>query len=206
MKFFLKRLYHNNKNHYKVWDYLWIMSNTKHEIVFQYNLLASELKVSKSTLTRAMKLVDDLNESKEYIEIQKLENSKYFLKFYPNGKVQTSKTTSKDVELLDFLNDYYKKHDIHYPELIKHKPYITKVLKKLSVVMMAKGVEVNETNLNETFKVFFNSIPQWWQQNQFTLPAIHKNFTKIINQIKSKNKKSIKYQKTTEQVDNLKFK
>tara|TARA_R110002012_G_scaffold321915_1_gene552253 strand:+ start:2316 stop:2864 length:549 start_codon:yes stop_codon:yes gene_type:complete len=182
------------------------MSNTKHEIVFQYNLLASELKVSKSTLTRAMKLVDDLNESKEYIEIQKLENSKYFLKFYPNGKVQTSKTTSKDVELLDFLNDYYKKHDIHYPELIKHKPYITKVLKKLSVVMMAKGVEVNETNLNETFKVFFNSIPQWWQQNQFTLPAIHKNFTKIINQIKSKNKKSIKYQKTTEQVDNLKFK
>ena len=72
--------------------------------------------------------------------------------------------------------------------------------------MVAKGVEINETNLNETFKVFFNSIPQWWQQNQFTLPAIHKNFTKIINQIKSKNKKSIKYQKTTEQVDNLKFK
>ena len=205
MKFFLKRLYHNNKKHYKVWDYLWIMSNTKHEIVFSYNSLAAELRISKSTLTRAIKLYNEINTEKKYIEINRLENNKYLLKFYPNGKSINKKQTN-NTDLLDFLSEYYKSKDIHYPELNKHIHYIPKILKKLSLVMINKKVEVNEANVKETFKVFINQLPLWWQQNQFTLPAIHKNFSKIINQIKSKNQKSINYQKTTEQVENLKFK
>ena len=205
MKFFLKRLYHNNKKHYKVWDYLWIMSNTKHEIVFSYNSLAAELQVSKSTLTRAIKLYEEINNIKQYIEINKLDNNQYLLKFYPNGK-NIAKPKNHNSDLHEFLINYYKSNDIHYPELSKHLTYIPKILKKLSLVMIHKKVEINESNVKETFKVFINQLPQWWIQNQFTLPAIHKNFTKIINQIKSNNNKSIKYQKATEEVDNLKFK
>ena len=205
MKFFLKRLYHNNMNYYKVWDYLWVMSNTKHEIIFSYNSLGGKLNISKSTLTRALKIHKDLNKEKQYIEITKLDNNQYLLKFYPNGKL-IKKSNNSNNELYMFLCNFYKEHDIHYPELVKHKSYIDKIYKKISNVMLSKKVDINDDNIKQTFKIFFNNLPIWWRENQFTLPVLNKNFTKVINQIKGKNKKQIKYQQTSKDVENLKFK
>tara|TARA_R110001592_G_scaffold192794_4_gene439675 strand:+ start:558 stop:1106 length:549 start_codon:yes stop_codon:yes gene_type:complete len=182
------------------------MSNTKHEIVFKYSNLSSKLNLSKSTLTRAMKMVDIVNTDKKYIELNKIGNNEYFLKFFPNGKTEPKNINSMDLILLDFLKQYYIENDIHYPELKKHKSHIKKISTKLSLVLTSKKVEINDENLINTFKVFFKNIPLWWKQNQFTLPSINKNFTKILNQIKSKNNKSIKYDNTNNQVDNLKFK
>lgn len=206
MKFFLKRLFHSNKNFFDVWNYLWIMSNTKHEIIFKYMDISSELKVSKSTITRALKIVDTVNKEKEYIEIKKLQSNEFFLKFYPNGKAIPKQQSEINNILYNFLLDYYKDNDIHYPELNKHKSHIKKIVTKLSLLMSKKNVELNETNIINTFKQFFISIPDWWKQNQFTLPSINKNFTKIINQIKTSNRKNLKYAKTTDEVNNLKFK
>ena len=72
--------------------------------------------------------------------------------------------------------------------------------------MVKRKVELNETNVENTFRIFFENIPTWWKQNQFTLPSINKNFTKILNQIKSNNKNNTKYDKASEDVSNLKFK
>ena len=206
MKFFLKSLYQTNKSYYVIWDYLWIMSNTKNEIVFKYTSLSNELKVSKSTITRALKLIDELNSNKIYIDITKLENTEYLVKFYPNGKVITKEESFLNKELFDYLVEYYKKNDIHYPELKRHKSFVKKIAKKLSILMVNKKVEINETNIKNTFIHFFDNIPSWWKQNQFTLPSIEKNFTKIINQIRQAKRKNIKYAETQDKIDNLKFK
>ncbi len=206
MKFFLKRLFHNNKNYFEVWNYLWIMSNTKHEIVFQYLDVSSELKISKSTITRAMKIIDDVNNDKVYIELKKLENNEYYIKFYPNGKTYTKNESDLNKKLMSFLQAYYKENDIHYPELSRHNSHIKKIVTKLSLLMVKRKVELNETNVENTFQIFFKNIPTWWKQNQFTLPSVNKNFTKILNQIKSNNKNNTKYDKTSDEVSNLKFK
>ena len=107
---------------------------------------------------------------------------------------------------MSFLNNYYKDNDIHYPELSRHNSHIKKIVTKLSLLMVKRKVELNETNVENTFRIFFENIPTWWKQNQFTLPSINKNFTKILNQIKSNNKNNTKYDKASEDVSNLKFK
>ena len=92
------------------------MSNTKHEIVFQYIDISSELKISKSTITRAMKIIDEVNNEKTFIELKKLENNEFYIKFYPNGKSINKKESQLNKKLMEFLIEYYASNDIHYPE------------------------------------------------------------------------------------------
>tara|TARA_Y100000114_G_scaffold151716_1_gene168880 strand:+ start:5033 stop:5647 length:615 start_codon:yes stop_codon:yes gene_type:complete len=192
MKFFLKRIYYMNASYYKIWSYLWIMSNSKNEIVFKYASLGGKLGVSKSTISRSLKLMEVANKDKLHIELSLLNNNEYLLKFYPSGKVKKKEQEIMINEIYIFLQSFYKKHEIHYPELTKHKTYIKKICNKLIVLMKQRKIDINDSNIQTSFQSFFNNIPEWWLNNQFTLYSIHKNFTKVYNQIKSKSKPKLK--------------
>lgn len=189
MKEHLKKLYEKNKRHWEVWVWLWMQSDTKNSTIFTYRVICARFNVPKSTFARVIESQSVWNDEKIISKVEKLPNCKYRVTFYPKGKKATKHIdTSLEDELFAYVKDAYKKKEYDYPNINKHKIYITRILVQIEKAMKTRGTEITYETKSDTFKMFFTSIPQWWVDNSYSLNSINKNFATIINQIKTNGK------------------
>lgn len=207
MKEQFKTLYQRNKRHWEVWVWLWMQTNNKHSVIFTFRVLSSRFNIPKSTLVRVIAQQDEWNEDKIYSEVVSLDKCEYKVTFYPNGKKAPKRIDSAlEDALYDYVKAKYDEMEYDYPNIAKHKPYVKKILTQLVKAMNNRGTEVTDQSKTDTFKVFFENIPNWWVENSFTLTSINKNFATIINQIKSNgNGKGNNYIKAIKETSNADY-
>lgn len=155
----------------------------------------------------------------EYVTSERIEKRKRIfslnfesLEIENNNQNQKQKTKLNkkesliDKELKDFLKDFYIKNDYDYPDLEKHYRFAELIYTKLVDAMKKReGVEITDVTKKDTFFFFFNNLPNWWVENRnISLTVINKNFTKILNQIKT-TRKDDKYSKTAIESESIDF-
>lgn len=212
MKARLRELYLTNKRAYEIWSYLWLFSDSSsNSIEFSHTDLSYQFGVPMSTLNRILKqCVEQWNIEKLYVEYEKSGYKKYVVTFYTKGKkaAKPKQATIYDT-IFEWLKTYYHNKEFDYSDLTKHKRYVKIICDKLEKAMKEKEVEINDESLMGTFQFFFENIPAWWVDNgNITLTTINKNFTKILNQIKTDNhgrKKSDSYSKAAESATAIDF-
>lgn len=150
----------------------------------------------------------------EYVTSERIEKRKKIFKLnFGSIEVQDKKQKSKlnknentlDNELKDFLKNFYINNDFDYPDISKHYRYAQSIYSKLVEAMKKReGIEITEQTKKDTFQFFFNNLPTWWIQNKkISLTIINKNFTNILNQIKTT--KNDKYSKTAIESESIDF-
>jgi len=210
MKKLLRELYGNNKRDFDVWSYLWLFSDDSNIIQFSHTDLCSMFGVNMSTLGRIMNKHPEVwNNEKTIVDYEKIAHKQYQVTFYPNGK-RIPKATVNTVydELFNWLKTFYKNKNFDYTDLTKHKRYVKTICDKIGKAMKNRSTEVTDESLSDTFKLIFENIPDWWvDSGNITLPSISKNFTTVLNQIKSNNgaKKRDSYSKAAESVSGIDY-
>ena len=150
----------------------------------------------------------------EYVISERIERRKKIFKLnFGSIGVQEKKQKSKlnrsestlYNDIKDFLKNFYIKNDYDYPELSKHFKYAQSIYDKLVDAMKKReGVEVTKEATIDTFQFFFNNLPKWWVESKnISLTTINKNFTKILNEIKTT--KNDKYSKTAVESESIDF-
>ena len=210
MKFLLRELYSKNKRDFDVWNYLWLFSDESNSIEFSHIDLCARFKVPLSSLHRMLnKYPETWNTDKTFVEYEKTGYKNYRVIFYPKGKVTPkAKIVTIHDELFDWVKIFYKEKNFDYLDLSKHKRYIKTICTKIEKAMKSRETEVTDESLKQTFILIFENIPEWWVDNgNITLTTINKNFTKILNQIKSNNgtKKRDSYSKAAESVSGIDY-
>jgi hypothetical protein len=157
-------------------------ADDKNEYEFHNSELLCRFNITPPTLHRALKYGLNYGDI-TFIKLDKIGNKLYKVKFYDNGKKKNAIKTNQ--ELKKWIITYYKERDIDYVDISNHKKYVDMIYQKIEKAIKQRGkFEVNEDICNDTFKMFFKKLPNWWLEHAFTLPTINKNFTKILNQIK----------------------
>ena len=185
MKKILSRLIDENYRYYLVWSYLWIKSDSKNTYQFTLEDLHNRLDIPKATLSRILKHCETWNIEKVYTEVEVI-NRVYHVKFYDKGKVEKKTYKQLHVNAIEFLKDFYKKHNYDYQKFSNHKRYAILIMDKIQGSMRSRNNEITDETSLIAFEVFFKSIPDWWKQNNFELTSINKHYSKILNQIKAK--------------------
>lgn len=205
------------------WFYLWINSGSK-PLKFTINdvYLKSMKEIIDPDLI--VQEVEDYNliffdkkDSKIYCEIVKSNPGLhptltiYTIKWFLNGKkvdiidgeVNNSKENTfkkiTDELMKDYLPLFYNLNKYDYPDLKNHRRFVNSILEKITQAIKLRQdndeTELTDEYIMNGFKIFFDSIPKWWIENQVLgLPSINKNFSKILNQIKHESNSKIKQQ------------
>jgi len=210
MKEFLKELYNDSPRDFDVWNYLWLFSDSKHEIEFSHSELCGRFKVPLTTLNRILKKHPEYwNDEKCIVTYEKVGYKQFKISFFPKGKKAAKQVKPTiDDELYKWLKEYYKKIDFDYADLPKHKRYVKIIREKIESAMKSRNTLVTDESSFTTFQMFFGGIPEWWKENStITLPLVSKHFTKILNQIKSNanGKKRDSFSKAAESADSIDF-
>ena len=185
MKKILKILFEKNRKSWEVWAYFWTYSDSKNCFSFTASEICARFKISKSTLSRIIHEQDIWNDEATYTEITNA-SKVYTVKFVSGGVKK--KTTDPIVDQLHgWLEKYYEEKDYDYPNFHLHKKTTKTIIGKIKKLMKKKDWEVTDESITTTFQTFFERIPDWWQQNSFTLLSINKHFDKIWDQIKNNN-------------------
>lgn len=207
MKEYLKGLQLVNKKQFEIVLYLWLSSDIKGIYTFKIQEICTVFNISKTSLYR-------LIQSNEYFEVSNLGKGFKVVKFNevvtPKNevvKVVKKSTDSSDIEyngrLRKFLKEFYNKHDFDYPELEKHFRYALNIMSKMDELIKVKNEVITENIRFDSFCIFFEKLPSWWTENKkLSLPTLNKNFTSILNQIKSsQNDKYSSLQQGAESID-----
>lgn len=167
--------------------FMWLNSNVKNLYEFDISDICFQFELSRSTVFRVLKAND--------FQVSKLEKGIFQVDLTISSKQKSKSLIPSDVKIenkiamnkmFSFLNDFYIKKEFNYPDLKKHLKYAEQILKKLDDMLVSSNVELSMDNRMGSFQVFFENIPNWWVDNKvLTLTVLNKNFTKIINQIKS---------------------
>lgn len=209
MKEFLKELYIKNRRDFEVWNYLWLFSENN-SIEFTPSSLAGRFGLPPSSLHRILNIYPEIwNKEKIFVEYTKLAYKTHSVTFYPKGKkIPKNKEYTVHDELFDWLGGYYRELDFDYTDLSHHKRYVKLICDKLKKAMTEKATEITNETLINTFQFFFLNIDDWWKDTgNITLTVINKNFTKILNQVKTNGNKSKRdsYSKAAAKVDEVDF-
>jgi len=214
MKSALKELYTESRRDFDVWSYLWLFSDENNSIEFSHTELCGRFSLPLTTLYRTLKIYPEIWKETGIIVTQERLMKKNFKITFEFVKVKKRIAPPKEVTLYDDLFDWLKKHyakiNFDYADISYHKNKIKTICDKLTKAMKDRKTEVTDDSVKETFHVFFENIDSWWVNNgNITLPIINKNFTKILNQIKSNHgkngEKRDSYSKAAEQVDGIDY-
>jgi hypothetical protein len=213
MKLFLQDLYFKKGSEFNIWNHLWILSDNKNRVVFNYIDISSQLGLPVKTVNRVVnKFVNDWNSGdKIIVEYNKLQGRELEIIFYPNGKKKPIlKIIPHHEEMFSIAKDWYVSKEYDYPELKKHKKYIKSICEKIENSIKDRGDNSNPTpkDLIDSFEIILKNMPDWWIENsQISLTTINKNFSKIIDQIKrnATSKKSDSYSKARESASRINF-
>lgn len=188
MKKYLQIVFATNRKQWEVWSYLFLMSSRSHVIHFTYNELGAMFGMSKSSIHRAINdWIIVFNDKKIFVELTK-ENKVYELKFYPAGKKAPNfEKETLNSQLYEFLEQFYQDHDYDYPTLPRHRAQMSSIMKKIERAMKARGTDLTNDSRIESFKLFFNNLPEWWVQHNMSLPSLNKNFENVLAKIKNGN-------------------
>ena len=210
MKEQLKALYLKNKRDFEVWNYLWLFSDNN-SINFTHSELATRFNLPASSLHRILNIYpESWNDEKVFVEYGKVAYNEHKVTFHPKGK-KSPKQEGEYLydELFEWLKEYYLDIEYDYSDMLKHKRYVKIICDKLKKAMKHKNSDVTDDLLKDTFKFLFLNIDDWWKESgNITLTQISKHFTKILNQVKTKNggtKKRDSYSKAAAQIDEVDF-
>jgi hypothetical protein len=206
MKEYLKGLQLINKKQFSLILYLWLESDKKGITTFKVSEICKLFSIPKTSLYRFLG-------SNHKFHLMKLKGGMRIIKFAEKEelaevvKVVKKSTDSSDIEyngrLRKFLKEFYFKHDFDYPELEKHFRYALNIMSKMDELIKVKNDVITEDIRFDSFCIFFEKLPSWWTVNKkLSLPTLNKNFTSILNQIKSsQNDKYSSLQQGAESID-----
>ena len=210
MKEYLKWLKVRNKHHFELILYLWLNSNDKGITTFKISEICSNFNISKTSLYR---FLDENNK----FEVTKIDKGIRAIKFEETQQIKEVFKTVRKVEnnsiiefngrLRKFLREFYEKHDFDYPELEKHFRFALNIMSKMDELIKRKNEVITEEIRFDSFCIFFEKLPSWWIENKkLSLATLNKNFTNILNQIKSsQNDKYSSLQQGAESIDFSEF-
>lgn len=210
MKEYLKGLQVRNKHHFDLILYLWLNSNDKGITTFKISEVCNSFNISKTSLYR---FLDEI----ERFEVTKLDKGIRTIKFDEIQQIKAVSKTVRKVEktietefngrLRKFLKDFYFKNDFDYPELEKHFKFALNIMSKMDELIKLKNEVITEEIRFDSFCIFFEKLPSWWVENKkLSLATLNKNFTNILNQIKSsQNDKYSSLQQGAESIDFSEF-
>jgi hypothetical protein len=206
MKLRLKELYIKNHRSFQVWEYLWLFSDTNNSIEFTHSDLRGRFNIPETSLCRILEQAHEWNDERIIVEKIKIKPKTYRIVFHPRGRRNAKVITVHD-ELYVWVRKYYESQEYEYNDLAKHRRYVKIICDKLVEAIKKRGAEVTDDLLKQAFYAYFNNIDDWWRNNSFTLPAINKHFTKILNQVKQSvnGKKRDSYSKATESAEQVDF-
>ena len=206
MKEYLKGLQSINKKQFALVLYLWLESDKQGITTFKILDICKMFSIPKTSLYRFLA-------SNNKFHLMKLEGGRRVIKFAEKEelaevvKVVKKSTDSSDIEyngrLRKFLKEFYFKHDFDYPELEKHFRYALNIMSKMDELIKVKNEVITENIRFDSFCIFFEKLPVWWTENKkLSLPTLNKNFTSILNEIKSsQNDKYSSLQSGAESID-----
>ena len=206
MKEYLKGLQSINKKQFALVLYLWLESDKQGITTFKILDICKMFSIPKTSLYRFLA-------SNHKFHLMKLEGGRRVIKFAEKEelaevvKVVKKSTDSSDIEyngrLRKFLKEFYFKHDFDYPELEKHFRYALNIMSKMDELIKVKNEVITENIRFDSFCIFFEKLPVWWTENKkLSLPTLNKNFTSILNEIKSsQNDKYSSLQSGAESID-----
>jgi hypothetical protein len=206
MKEYLQGLQLVNKKQFALILYLWLESDKQGVYTFKILDICKMFSIPKTSLYRFLA-------SNHKFHLMKLEGGRRVIKFAEKEelaeviKVVKKATDSSDIEyngrLRKFLKEFYFKHDFDYPELEKHFRYALNIMSKMDELIKVKNEVITENIRFDSFCIFFEKLPVWWTENKkLSLPTLNKNFTNILNQIKSsQNDKYSSLQQGAESID-----
>jgi len=206
MKEYLKGLQLVNKKQFALILYLWLESDKQGVYTFKILDICKMFSIPKTSLYRFLA-------SNHKFHLMKLEGGRRVIKFAEKEelaqviKVVKKSTDSYDIEyngrLRKFLKEFYNKHDFDYPELEKHFRFALNIMSKMDELIKVKNEVITENIRFDSFCIFFEKLPVWWTENKkLSLPTLNKNFTSILNQIKSsQNDKYSSLQQGAESID-----
>ncbi len=212
MKEQLRFLYEKKRNWFEVWNYLWLHTESDNSFHFTYTDLCCRFNVSKSCLHRILKIQEQWNTVKVFSKITK-DGKGFIVKFYPLGKKAGTpppppETQDQTDRIFEWILEYYVRKEVVYPELKRHKKYIPLLFRKMDrAIQEHSKKKPSKEAIEKTLYAFFEKLPEWWVNNQPTLDALNKHFTKIYNQIKndSSNKKGEKYADASKRTKDLDY-
>lgn len=189
MKALLKELQVKNKNHFELVLYLWLNSDSKGIFSFKIDEICSLFSISKTSLERFLDSIKQV----EYIRLGKgfriINFSESIEKKQVEKAVKKVEKTSQieyNGRLRKFLKDFYFKHNYDYPELERHFRFALGIMSKMDKLIKEKNEVVTEEIRFDSFCIFFEKLPIWWTENRkLSLVTLNKNFTNILNQIKT---------------------
>lgn len=209
MKEKLRELKNNNDKNLSVILDLWLMSDNEGNIEVSKEKLMILFNCSAPTINVFFeKYISEFLVSERIYKRKKI----FTLNFGVENNIKKNTVERKkkesliDKEIKDFLVDFYAKNDFDYPELKNHFRFAELIFQKLIDAMKKRNeLEITDQAKKDTFFYFFNNLPVWWVENKtIALTVINKNFTKILNQIKT-TKNNDKYSKTAIESQSIDF-
>lgn len=209
MKEYLKGLQLVNKKQFALILYLWLESDKQGVKTFKVSEICEMFSIPKTSLYRFLS-------SNPNFHLMKLEGGIRVIKFaekeelkevVKSTKIVRKEEKTSEIEyngrLRKFLKDFYFKHDFDYPELEKHFRFALNIMSKMDELIKVKNEVITENIRFDSFCIFFEKLPVWWTENKkLSLPTLNKNFTSILNQIKSsQNDKYSSLQQGAESID-----
>jgi len=185
MKKILSTLCSENFRYFQVWSYLWINSDRKNTIEFNYLDVGCKLKMSKSTVHRIISKTELINVDKTYVEITK-DKSTVTAKFYDKGKPKTREKNVLIDDVIEYLVGFYEKQNFPYEKINNHKPQLKGLINQMEPTMKAAGLELTDETKKQFLQWFCENLPEWWvKKGHITIPALNKHYPKMITQIKT---------------------
>ena len=209
MKEYLKGLQLRNKTQFALILYLWLESDKKGITAFKVSDICEMFSVPKTSLYRFLSSNPNFHLMKlgggrriiKFAEIEELREVVKSIK--PVKKEENYSIIEFNGRLRKFLKEFYFKHDFDYPELEKHFRFALSIMSKMDELINRKNEVITEEIRFNSFCIFFEKLPSWWIENKkLSLATLNKNFTSILNQIKSsQNDKYSSLQQGAESID-----
>lgn len=209
MKEYLKGLQLRNKTQFALILYLWLESDKKGITAFKVSDICEMFSVPKTSLYRFLSSNPNFHLMKlgggrriiKFAEIEELREVVKSIK--PVKKEENYSIIEFNGRLRKFLKEFYFKHDFDYPELEKHFRFALSIMSKMDELINRKNEVITEEIRFNSFCIFFEKLPSWWIENKkLSLATLNKNFTNILNQIKSsQNDKYSSLQQGAESID-----
>ena len=189
--------------------YLWLESDKKGITAFKVSDICEMFSVPKTSLYRFLSSNPNFHLMKlgggrriiKFAEIEELREVVKSIK--PVKKEENYSIIEFNGRLRKFLKEFYFKHDFDYPELEKHFRFALSIMSKMDELINRKNQVITEEIRFNSFCIFFEKLPSWWIENKkLSLATFNKNFTSILNQIKSsQNDKYSSLQQGAESID-----